>query len=213
MDGEKVAAKRGVRLAALAAGSGGVLLFLWSIRTAGTLAVRDGVSRVGWWFVVICSLGGIRYLLRAVAWRMCLHDPRRLPLVAAFGAAVKGDALGNVTPFGILISEPSKVAFVRRSIGAGEAVSAVTIENLFYIASVVVVFVCGTGALLLSFDVGIALRRTAYVTLGVAVGFALLIIGVLMRRVRIASVLVAAVESWLPLQRGVPNRRAGANAI
>jgi hypothetical protein len=170
MRGEKMASKRGLRFAALAAGGGGALLFLWSIRAAGASAVSDGVSRVGWWFVVVCLLAGIRYLLRAVAWRMCLDEPRRLPLSAAFGAAVMGDALGNVTPFGVLVSEPSKVAFVRRRLGAGPAISAVTLENLFYIASVVIVFVCGTAALLLSFDVGMALRRIACVTLGAAVG-------------------------------------------
>ncbi len=205
--------KQQLRLAALAAGVGGALLLFWSIRAAGVEGVLDGASRVGWWFVVICSFGGIRYFLRAVAWRMCLDDPRRLPLGAAFGAAVMGDALGNVTPFGVLISEPSKVAFVQRRVGAGAAISAVTIENLFYIASVVIVFVGGTGALLLAFDVGIALRRTACLTLGVAVGFALLTIGVMMRRVRIASALVAALESWPPLPRAVGSRRADVRAI
>ena len=212
MAGEKMAAKR-LRFAALAAGVGGALLFLWAIRAAGTSAVRDGVNRVGWWFVGICLLGGIRYLLRAVAWRMCLDDPRRLPLSAAFGAAVMGDALGNLTPFGVLVSEPSKVAFVQRRVGAGPAISAVTIENLFYIASVVVVFVCGTAALLLSFDVGVALRRTANVTLGVAVGVALVIIVVLMRRLRIAGAVVAALESWPPFRRAAGNRRADVAAI
>jgi hypothetical protein len=212
MGGEKLSAK-GVRFAALAAGAGGALLFLWSIRAAGTSAVRDGVGRVGWWLVVICLVGGVRYLLRAVAWRMCLDDPRRLPLTAAFGAAVMGDALGNVTPFGVLVSEPSKVAFVQRRVGAGQAISAVTIENLFYTASVVIVCVCGTAALLLSFDVGVALRRTANVTLGVAVSFALVIMVVLMRRVRIASALVAALESWLPLRRAAGHRRADVAAI
>jgi hypothetical protein len=205
--------KPGLRLAAFVAGVGGALLFLWSIRAAGTAGVLDGASRVGWWFIVICSFGGMRYLLRAVAWRMCLDDPRRLPLRAAFAAAVMGDALGNVTPFGVLISEPSKVAFVRRRVGAGAAISAVTIENLFYIASVVILFVCGTGALLLSFDVGIALRRTAYSTLVSAVGFALLTIWVLMRRVRIASALVAAVESWPLLHRAIGSRRTDVMAI
>jgi hypothetical protein len=204
--------KPGLRLAALAAGVGGAVLFLWSIRAAGAAGVLVGVRRVGWWFVVICLLGGIRYLLRAVAWRMCLDDPRQLPLGAAFGAALMGDALGNVTPFGVLLSEPSKVAFVQRRVGAGAAISAVTIENLLYFASLVVVFVCGTAALFLSFDVGIALRRTAYLTLGVAVGFALLVIVVLMRRVRIASVLVVALESW-PLLRAIGSRRANVRAI
>src|SRR5205823_812076 len=73
--------------------------------------------------------------------------------------------------------------------------------------------VSGTVALLLSFDVGVALCRTASLTLGVAVGVALLTIGMLMRRVRIASVLVTAVESWLPLRRGVESRRADVRAI
>src|SRR5579864_744539 len=99
---------QGLRLAVLASGIGGAVLFVWSIRAAGAAGVLDGVSRVGWWFVVIWAFGGIRYLLRANAWRMCLDDPHRLPLGAAFGASVMGDALGNVTPFGALISEPSK---------------------------------------------------------------------------------------------------------
>jgi len=38
---------------------------------------------------------------------VCLDDPRRLPLGAGFGASVIGDALGNVIPFGALISEPA----------------------------------------------------------------------------------------------------------
>jgi lysylphosphatidylglycerol synthase-like protein len=205
--------KQNLRLAALAVGVGGALLFLWSIRAAGAAGVLEGVSRVGWWFVVICLLGGARYLLRAVAWRMCLDDPRRLPLGAAFGAAVMGDALGNVTPFGALISEPSKVGFVRLRLGGGAAISAVTIENLFYAASVVIVLVCGTGALLFSFDVGIALRRTAYLTLGAAVGFALLTIAVLARRVRIASALLAALELCPHLHRAIGSRRADVSAI
>jgi hypothetical protein len=205
--------RQGLRLGVLATGIGGALLFAWSIRSAGTAGVLDGLRRVGWWFVVIWSLGGIRYLLRAAAWRMCLDDPRRLPLGAAFGASVIGDALGNVTPFGALISEPAKVALVRRRLGARTTISAVTIENLFYVASVVIVLVCGTSALLLSFDLGIALRRTAYLTLGVAIGFALLTIVVLVRRVRIASALLAALESWPHLHRTIGSRRADVSGI
>ncbi len=204
---------QGLRAAVLAAGLGGALLFVLSIRAAGTAGVLDGVGRVGWWFVVIWSLGGIRYLLRAVAWRLCLDDPHRLPLGAAFGAAVFGDALGNVTPFGALVSEPAKVALVRRRLGAGTTISAVTLENLFYVASVVIVLVCGTSALLLSFDVGIALRRTALLTLGAAVGFGLLAIVVLVRRVRIASALVAALELWPRLHRAIGSRRAEVSGI
>jgi hypothetical protein len=203
----------GLRLAALAAGVGGALLFVSSIRAAGTGGVLHGLSQVGWWFVLIWSLGGVRYLLRAVAWRMCVDDPRRLPLGAAFGASVIGDALGNVTPFGALVSEPAKVALVRHRLGAGTTISAVALENLFYIASVVIVLVCGTSALLLSFDVGTALRRTAFLTLGGAIGFAILIIVVLVRRVRIASSVLTALELWPRLHRAIGSRRAQVGGI
>jgi hypothetical protein len=205
--------QQALRLAALAAGAGGTLLFLWSIRAAGAAGVLDGVSRVGWWFVVICSLGGLRYFLRALAWRMCLDEPRRLPLGVAFAAAVMADALGNVTPFGVLISEPSKVAFVQRRVGARAVISAVTIENLLYIASVIIVFVCGTASLLLSFDVGIALRRIAYLTLASASVFAFSLIVVLIRHARVAGALVVALEKWPLLARAIGARRADVAAI
>ena len=213
MNRANVAAARSLRSAALAAGAGGALLFVWSIREVGAAAVRDGISRIGWWFVVIVLLGGVRYLLRAIAWRLSLDEPSRLPLSTAFAASVMGDALGNVTPFGVLVSEPSKVAFVRRRVGAAPAISAVTIENLFYIASVVVVFACGAGALLLSFDAGTALRRIAYVALFGAAGSALAIVTLLLRRMRIAGALMAALESSPLLRRFVSGRRADVAAI
>src|SRR5260221_10764282 len=90
---------QGLRLAGLAAALGGALLFVSSVRAAGTAGGLDGLNRGGWWFVLIWSLGGIRYLLRAVAWRMCLDEPRPLPLGAALRASGIADALRDVTPF------------------------------------------------------------------------------------------------------------------
>jgi hypothetical protein len=75
-----------------------------------------------------------------------------------------------------------------------------------------VLFVCGTAALLLSFDVGGALRRTAYLTLGVAVGVALAIAVVLARRLRIASALAKAL-AWSRLWPATGNRGAELVAI
>ncbi|MCU1386100.1 MAG: putative rane protein [Acidobacteria bacterium] len=197
------------RLAVVLVGAGGAVLFAWSIRAAGAAGVLAGISRIGWWFSAICALGGVRFLMRGVAWRMCFDDAHRLPLSAAFRAAVVGDALGNVTPFGVLISEPSKIALVRPRVGAAAAISTVTTENLFYIASVIIVFVCGTAALLLAFDVGDTLRRTAYLTVGAAVACAVMMMWLLVRRVRIASVMLAAVESWPRLHRAIGVSRAG----
>jgi hypothetical protein len=204
---------RAIRATALGAGVTGALLFVWSIRIAGTAAVFASVTRVGAWFVVIWLLGGVRYLARAAAWRMCVDDPRQLPLTSAFVASLAGDALGNVTPFGAFVSEPSKVVFVRRHVGVGPAISAVTIENLLYSAALVVMLVGGTAALLLSFDVSPGIRRAAYAILGAAVGFAILAAVVLTRRVRVASVVLTWLAPWPLVHDVLVARRASVRAI
>jgi hypothetical protein len=213
--GETLLVRRtnGLRIAVLAAGIAGAMLFVWSIRSAGVAGVLDGVRRVGWWFVAIWSLGGLRYLVRAAAWRLSLDVPRELPMATAFGAALMGDALGNVTPLGALVSEPSKVLLVRDRLGAAAAVAAVTIENLFYTATVGVVFVFGAGALLLSFDTGPGIRHATLITLAVAVVMALGSVVVLIRRVRVASALVAALARWPILHDAMATRRAAVSSI
>lgn len=205
--------KHAFRIAVLTAGIAGAILFVWSIRAAGAEGVLGGVRRVGWWFVAIWSLGGIRYLARAAAWCLCLEVPRELPLGAAFGAGLMGDALGNVTPFGALVSEPSKVLFVEARLGPAAAIAAVTIENLFYTATVGIVFLSGAAALLLSFDIGTAIRRATFMTLAAAIVIAFCGIVVLIRRVRVASAVVAALERWPILHDVMATRRAAVRAI
>jgi hypothetical protein len=212
-EAELVRERHAIRATALAVGVAGVLLFVWSIRIAGTAAVLAGVTRVGAWFVVIWLLGGVRYLARAIAWRMCVDDPRQLPVASAFVASLAGDALGNVTPFGAFVSEPSKIVFVRRHVGVAPAISALTIENLLYSAALVVMLVGGTAALLLSFDVSPGIRRAAYAILCAAVGFTLFAVVVLMRRVRVVSVLLGWLARWPLVHDVIAARRAAVRAI
>jgi hypothetical protein len=92
-------------------------------------------------------------MLRSAAWRLCLDEKDRPSFRSLVSAYFAGDAVGNVTPFGVLISEPSKVMFVRPRIDVEAAVAALTVENLFYIATIALVLVAGTGALLISVGV------------------------------------------------------------
>src|SRR5919109_3048775 len=55
-------------LAALA----GTLLFAYAIRNVGWEEVAAGVRRVGWGLLPILALSGIRFVLRAEAWRQCM---------------------------------------------------------------------------------------------------------------------------------------------
>ena len=122
---------------------GGVLLVA-TVRRVGWTDVERSLASVGWWFVAIVALGGVRFATRARAWMACAdHAALRFP--RAFAATLAGDALGNLTPLGLLASEPAKVFFVRGSLPTVIAVSSVAAENAFYMTSVLVVI--GAGAL------------------------------------------------------------------
>jgi hypothetical protein len=121
--------------------------------------------------IAVVAIGGLRFLLRAVAWRLCLEPPHRLSLVDAFSAGVSGDTIGNITPLGPLVGEPLKAAFVRGRVALGPAVTALAIENVLYALSTAVMIAAGTIALLIRFQPPSAIRGLG--ELAVAVIFVL----------------------------------------
>jgi hypothetical protein len=52
--------------------------------------------------------------------------------------------MGNLTPLGLLASEPTKILMVRTRISTVTSIASVTIENIFYTASVLIVLLSGT---------------------------------------------------------------------
>jgi hypothetical protein len=148
---------------------GGAALLVWTIRTAGTDAVFAGVRRVGAGFALILVLGGLRYLCRATAWRLAFEFPDQVPFASSFAAVVAGDAVGNITPFGALISEPAKVLLISSRVSPQAGVASLAIENLFYSLTVTVMLVAGTISLLWVFHVDASLRAATFATLVVAI--------------------------------------------
>ena len=127
---------------------GGVILLAWAARRAGISEIIDGIQRVGWGLIPILGLGGLRFVVRAEAWRLCAPTDGRLPWRQAFTAFLAGDALGNVTPLGLLASEPTKVFLTRHHLATRESISSLAIDNLLYSASIVTM-VGGSGVVLL----------------------------------------------------------------
>jgi hypothetical protein len=129
----------------------GVALIVWQIRDVGGLdAVASGLGSVGAGFVVILLLSLVRFLMRAVAWRALLGQP--IPLASALAATMSGDALGNVTPFGLAASEPAKAFYLGRHLDPAHAFAALAAENFFYSVSVAVYVIGGAAAMLASFE-------------------------------------------------------------
>lgn len=137
----------------------GVALLVFTVQRAGGWAVIvAGVASIGWWFAVVVLLGAFRMVCRTRAWMICANDPQ-LRFSDAFGAWLVSDAMGNLTPLGVLASEPTKILLVRTKISTVTSVASVTIENLFYTASVLVVLLSGTWLFLQHANVPPGLER------------------------------------------------------
>jgi hypothetical protein len=166
------AGRRRSNLVGIVATALGLVLFAWFVSKVGLREIWSGLAQVGWGLVAIIALAGLRFAMRATAWTLCLEPPHRLPLRAAFAAVVAGDAIGNLTPLGIFASEPAKAALVRDRVPLGAALTALAIENIFYILSAAAMIALSTVALLLAFSLPPGVRRAAWVALvAIAGGF------------------------------------------
>lgn len=124
-------------LLTLASALAGAALFAYAVRRAGVADIVEGIRRVGWGLVLILGLAGLRFVIRAECWRLCLPPTVAFPLPRALAAFLAGDAVGNVTPLGLLASEPTKVLLTRHHLAPREAIASLAVENFVYAASVI----------------------------------------------------------------------------
>lgn len=146
----------------------GITLLVFTVQRVGWSTVVSGITSVGWWFVLVVLLGATRMACRSRAWMVCADD-RRLRFRDAFGAMLAADALGNLTPLGLLASEPTKIMMTRSRISTVTSVASVTIENACYTASVLVVLLAGTWLFLQRAGVPPLLERIASIIVVVSV--------------------------------------------
>ena len=94
--------------------------------------------------LAILALAGLRFAPpRAVL--AAVHAARAPACRSArrFSAFLAGDAIGSVTPLGLLASEPTKVFLTRHHLATRESVASLAIDNLVYAASVVAMVAVG----------------------------------------------------------------------
>ena len=187
----------------------GLLLLAWQIDRIGLAAIADGVGRIGvTGLVAILAISGLRQLLRSAAWVILMRDDARVPLGRAWAATIAGDAVGNLTPLSLVVSEPAKAMLVRAHMPPERALAALAAENFFYSISVALAVLAGVAVLFLQFPVPDALR-TASLVLVAAMGAVLagglwliwkepaLVSATLARFTRLAGTKVPAYESFI----------------
>lgn len=163
-------------LVPIAAALGGILLFAYSIDSVGWTNVVEGIRRVGWGFVPILILSGLRFVLRAAAWRLCMPPDAQFSLGQAFMAFLSGDAIGNVTPFGLLASEPAKVFLVRHRLATREAAASLAVDFVVYSLSAVSLIVVGLTVLLLTVPLTLGWQEIVVMALLLLAGTVVLVL-------------------------------------
>lgn len=180
----------------------GLTLFVYFLQRAGVTDVVDGVRRLGAAFIAVVILGGVRFVIRAAAWIRCLDRPHRLTLQQVFQAVVAGDALGNLTPLSIIVSEPAKGIFLRHQAPLRRTLPALAVENLFYTLSAMFVIGGGLIAVFLMLQTSGQLWVTTTAIVAAMVGLVAAVHGIIWNHIPIGS----ATLSWLE-RRGIAPRR------
>lgn len=143
----------------------GLALFVYAVREAGAAEIAGGIARIGWGLVPVLALGGLRFVLRALSWKLCMPRHVRMPFGRVFSAFLAGDAIGNVTPLGPVVSEPAKVFLTRHRLATGEAIASLAIDNTIYAASVVAMIGVGAVVMLVTVPLPFVWREIAVVLL------------------------------------------------
>lgn len=179
-------------LLTVVAALGGIALFAYAVERVGAASILASIRRVGWGFLVILGLAGLRFLARTQAWRHCWPGGARLTFPQALSAFLAGDAIGNMTPLGLAASEPTKVFLARRHVATAEAVSSLALDNLVYSGSVMAVIALGIVVMLET----VRLRR-AWQEGALAVLVALAVVAVLgWRLMRTSGIADAGAARW-----------------
>ena len=173
----------------------GAALLVWYIDRVGHDAIVRGLSAVGAGFLVILLASLLRYAARAVAWIALLRTPA--PFARVLAATIGGDAIGVVTPLGVLVGEPAKAIYLNREVGSTGTLAPLAAENFFYGVSLAIYILLGAGAMLLAFSLPDAMRTAGVISV-TAVAAGLLVAGWMAWR---RPAVVSAAVSALPFSR------------
>lgn len=142
----------------------GLGLLFYVLYNVGFKALSDTLSRVGWGFVLIIALNGIRHLLRTLSMYLVVPPQHRLfKFRQVIAARLGGEAVSFVTFTGPFLGEATKAALLKGEIPLSKTSAAIIVDNLLYYISVIVIILGGVGALAFAFSTDSSMNKALIV--------------------------------------------------
>lgn len=143
----------------------GLTIFGIVIYEAGYATILEALGKVGWVFLIVVALNGVRHLLRSGCLAL-IAGQHGLNYRDAVVARLGGEAAGMVSFTGALVSETTKAALLRSSLSTASSISTILLDNLIYIMTVGLMVFAGAALLLATSGLGDA--ALTYVIAGIA---------------------------------------------
>ncbi|HYE76322.1 MAG TPA: lysylphosphatidylglycerol synthase domain-containing protein, partial [Blastocatellia bacterium] len=176
-----------ISLAMLVVGIG-LLVFL--LKQTGLSEIIARVKILGWGFLILLVLSGLRVVLRAWSWIRCMPESERaVGFWPVWRARVVGDAAGQLTTAGPIISEPIRVKSLHGGLSLHSRVSSLTIETLTYMISCCLMIVVGLVALVAQFALSQNMRNISMLAAGLTLLIVIFTCIVVRQRWHLASIL------------------------
>ena len=144
----------------------GIGLLAFVIDRVGVQPIFDALFKIGFGFIFVIGISGLRHFLRTIAMRAAVpSEHRRISFVQAFAARLGGEAISFLTFTGPLLGEATKVALLRKRIPLTYGVPALVVDNLIYNLSVVFFVLTGACVMLFTYELPAVVD---YILIGIA---------------------------------------------
>lgn len=180
----------------------GLSLLFYLIYKTGFKTIGEIVSRIGWGFLVVVALNGLRHAVRAFCIYLIISKENpSVKYINALAARLGGEAVSVVTFTGPFLGDMTKAALLKRDATLSHSAATIIVDNIIYYASVVLMILCGVGALF--YTIGGEDRVLRYTLIGIAVfalAFFVMMAVAVTKQVKPMSWVVSRLinRNWLP---------------
>ncbi len=153
----------------------GVSLLTLLIRTVGIEPIFQALGQIGYGFLLLLGLAGVRHCLRTLSMRTAVaREHRRFTFWQAFTTRLAGETISFFTFTGPVLGEATKAALLRKRVPLASALQALAVDNLLYNLSVALFISSGALVMLVTYDLPVGARLPLYgISAGMALVFAL----------------------------------------